>query len=244
MDTVVIILGTAVIVLIAFLIYNKYYGGVSTLAKQTSLQTRPPDVIATSIQKGDSVRFAYGIWVYINQWSENPVHKLLFARDEEVAVYLDKDANLKCILSPTPTVFAVLTNPTNNINIPDDASDTTNKRQKTITVSNNFPLQKWVYITVSVDNTIADIYLEGKLVKSLPVPLVAPNASKPVVFGGGYNAYISQFQRWTTELDPQTVWDTYMKSSGGNSLTGMVGNYNVNLSLLKDNVVSSNLSLF
>jgi hypothetical protein len=121
-------------------------------------------------------------------------------------------------------------------------SDTPQGKQKTIIVSNNFPLQKWVYITVSVDNTIADIYLDGKLVKSIPIPLVVTNASKSVVFGGGYNAYISQFQRWTTEIDPQTVWDTYMKNSGG--MTDMVGNYNVNLSLLKDNVVSSNFALF
>jgi hypothetical protein len=241
METTVIILGTAVVVLIIFLIYNKYYSGVSTLAKQTSLQTRPPDVIATSIQKGDSVRFAYGIWVYINQWAKTPVNKLLFARDEEIALYLDNSANLICIISPTQGTFGVLTN---NMGTIQQDSDDINKRQKTITVSNNFPLQKWVYITVSVDNTIADIYLEGKLVKSLPIPLVSPNASKPIVFGGGYTAYISQFQRWTTELDPQTVWNTYMKSSGGNSLTGMVGNYNVNLSLLKDNIVSSNFALF
>ena len=199
MDTVVIILGTAVVVLIAFLIYNKYYSDVSTLAKQTSLQTRPPDVIATSIQKGDSVRFAYGIWVYINQWTGSPDNKLLFARYKEVALYLDKDANLMCIISPTSTVFTYLTDPKNTTEIPKDttnAADTEeNKRQKTITVSNNFPLQKWVYITVSVDNTIADIYLEGKLVKSLPIPLTAPDPSKPIVFGGGFQAYISQFQR-------------------------------------------------
>jgi hypothetical protein len=237
MDTVVIILGTAVIVLIAFLIYNKYYGGVNTLLKQTSLQTRPPDVIATSIQKGDSVRFAYGIWVYINQWTNTPVNKLLFVREEEIAVYLDNKANLQCIISPTSGTYTALTNQSATI-----PSDTTQGKQKTIIVSNNFPLQKWVYITVSVDNTIADIYLDGKLVKSIPIPIVVPNASKSVVFGGGYNAYISNFQRWTTEIDPQTVWDTYMKNSGG--MTDMVGNYNVNLSLLKDNVVSSNFALF
>ena len=239
MDTAVIILGTTVVVLIAFLIYNKYYAGVSTLAKQTSLQTRPPDVIATSIQKGDSVRFAYGIWVYINQWTKTPANKLIFAREKEIALYLDKDANLQCVMSPTTETYTLLTNPMAPSTIQPDTNS-----QKTIIVSNNFPLQKWVYITVSIDNTIADIYLEGKLVKSLPIPLVSPDASKPVAFGGGYNAYISQFQRWTSEIDPQTVWDTYMKSSGGNSLTGMVGNYNVNLSLLKDNVVSSNFALF
>jgi hypothetical protein len=242
MDIVVIILGTVVVVLISFLVYNKYFSSVSTLMKQTSLQTRPPDVIATSIQKGDSVRFAYGIWVYINQWTQSPLNKVIFARENEIIVYLDDKANLKCIINPNVANYTNL----NSGIAPSvaDATDSTVGGQKTIMVSNNFPLQKWVYITVSVDNTIADIYLEGKLVKSLPIPLVSPLADKPIVFGGGYPAYISQFQRWTSELDPQTVWDTYMKSSGGNSLTGMVGNYNINLSLLKDNIVSSNFSLF
>jgi hypothetical protein len=242
MDTVVVLLGTVVVVLVIFLIYNKYYSGVSTLMKQTSLLTKPPDIVATSIQKGDSVRYAYGIWVYVNQWDTKSANKVIFARDKEIIVYLDSNANLVCIINPdtlgTYTKLVSGIAPTMA-----DGADTS-KTQKTITVSNNFPLQKWVYITVSVDNKIADIYLEGKLVKSIPIPRSSPDASRPIVFGGGYNAYISQFQRWTTELDPQTVWSTYMKSSGGNSLTGAVGNYNVNLSLLKDNVVSSNFSLF
>ena len=232
MDTVVIILGTIVVVLVIYLICTKYFAGVSTLLKQVSLTTQPPSIVATSIQKGDSTRFAYGLWVYINQWE--PGQKLIFAREEEIAVYLDKDANLICILNPTKDNYENLrgaTKPTADTNT-----------QKTITVSNNFPLQKWVYITVSVDNTIADIYLEGKMVKSIPIPQVKPSSDKEIVFGSGYNAYISQFQRWTTEIDPQTVWSTYMKSSGGNGVS--MGNYNVNLSLLKDNAVASNFSLF
>jgi hypothetical protein len=234
MDTVVIILGTIVVVLVIYLIYAKYFAGVSTLLKQVSLTTRPPSIVATSIQKGDSTRFAYGIWVYINQWT--PGQKLIFARGSEIAVYLDTEAKLICILNPTKIPDGIAP----DADKPNGNTD--EKKQKTITVSNNFPLQKWVYITVSVDNTIADIYLEGKMVKSVPIPQVSPDADKEIVFGGNYQAYISQFQRWTTEIDPQTVWSTYMKSSGGNGVS--MGNYNVNLSLLKDNAVASNFSLF
>jgi hypothetical protein len=234
MDTVVIILGTIVVVLVIYLIYTKYFAGVSTLLKQISLLTKPPSIPATSIQKGDSTRFAYGIWVYINQWKTG--QKLIFARQNEIAVYLDTNAKLYCILNPTDITYNNLNGTTN------PETDTNTNKQKTITVSNNFPLQKWVYITVSVDNTIADIYLEGKLVKSIPIPQIIPSSDKEIVFGGGYDAYISQFQRWTTEVDPHTVWSTYMKSSGGNTIS--MGNYNVNLSLLKDNAVTSNFSLF
>ena len=34
-------------------------------------------------------------------------------------------------------------------------------------ITNNFPLQKWTCILVSVDNKIIDVYLDGKLVKSI-----------------------------------------------------------------------------
>ena len=234
MDTVVIILGTIVIVLVIYLIYSKYFAGVSTLLKQVSLNTQPPSIPATAIQKGDSTRFAYGIWVYINQWKSG--RKLIFAREKEIAVYLDNDAKLFCILNPT-TIPSGTQGPTD-----DKTTGIVAEDQKTITVSNNFPLQKWVYITVSVDNTIADIYLEGKMVKSIPIPQVNPVSDNEISFGGGYDAYISQFQRCTTEIDPQTICSTYMKSSGGNTIS--MGNYNVNLSLLKDNAVASKFSLF
>ena len=41
----------------------------------------------------------------------------------------------------------------------------------TIEVVNNFPLQKWVYILISYDNNICDIYLDGKMVKSVQLSI-------------------------------------------------------------------------
>jgi hypothetical protein len=36
-----------------------------------------------------------------------------------------------------------------------------------IVVTNNFPIQKWVHIGIVIDNKIMDVYLDGKMVKSV-----------------------------------------------------------------------------
>jgi hypothetical protein len=60
-------------------------------------------------------------------------------------------------------------------------------------VTQNFPLQKWVYIITSLDNQFLDVYLDGKLVKSARLsdvtgsvfPVVPGNT--PQVFLGNSN---------------------------------------------------------
>ena len=112
-----------------------------------------------------------------------------------------------------------------------------------INITNNFPLQKWVYLVISIDNTVADCYLDGKLIKSVKITQVAPDKTADVKFGLGVDAYIAQFQRWTNPLDPQSVWKAYAAGSGS-SLAGTDSNYNVALSVLKDNVITSKLTLY
>jgi hypothetical protein len=42
-------------------------------------------------------------------------------------------------------------------------------------------------------------------------------------------------------MDPQTAWNEYM---GGNGQSTILPNYGMNVSLLKDNVVNKQISLF
>ena len=112
-----------------------------------------------------------------------------------------------------------------------------------INITNNFPLQKWVYLVISVDNTVVDCYLDGKLIKSVKAKQVNPTRESDLVFGLGFDAYIAQFQRWTNPLDPQSVWNSYVSGSGS-TLAGTDSNYNVALSVLKDNVITSKLTLY
>ena len=161
--------------------------------------------------------------------------KVIFSRKKDILLYLDKStASLLCTLNPT---YTNNTDATAAI-LPSNSSSTTG----TITVTNNFPLQKWVYITVVVDNTITDIYLDGKLVKSVQIDQFYPDKTSDLHFGYGYDAYISNFQRWSTPLDPQTVWSTYLAGNGTSSIG--TNNYHMNVSLLKDNVEQKTYSLF
>ncbi len=115
-----------------------------------------------------------------------------------------------------------------------------------INVTDNFPLQKWVFIVVSVDNYIVDVYLDGKLVKSVQISQVNPDSTSNVYVGSGYDAYIANFQRWSYPLDPQTAWNSYMSGNGGSSLGSMLGvnNYHMNMNILKGDVEQGKITFF
>ena len=55
-----------------------------------------------------------------------------------------------------------------------------------------------------------------------------------------FNAYAARFKRWTHPINPQTVYDEYMKGNGQGS---MIGAYGVDVSILKDNIEERKFSL-
>lgn len=116
---------------------------------------------------------------------------------------------------------------------------------KIIDITNDFPIQKWVFITVVVDAAnIVDYYLDGKLVKSVKLEDVLIAGNNSIEYGKSHDTWIAQFKRTPKTLGPQDVWNMYAKGNPGSNLSSALGNYNVNLSILKDNAVSSSLSLF
>jgi hypothetical protein len=140
----------------------------------------------------------------------------------------------------------------------------TSGTDKTITITDNFPIQKWTHVIVSLDNQFMDIYLDGKLVMSQRLftppsvtgaaaaqPKTPPDNPAPIYLGNSgstaftpFDAYIATFIRWTKPMDPQLAWNTYMSGNGGNSITNMFSSYNLNLSVLKNNVQTANYSLY
>jgi hypothetical protein len=109
-----------------------------------------------------------------------------------------------------------------------------------VTITDNFPVQKWVHILVSIDNTIADFYLDGKLVRSSEIGQDSPTGTS-VTIGSIPNATVAKFTRWTTPINPQAAYDIYMK---GNGQTGMLPAYGIDISVFKDNIEQSKFKLF
>ena len=220
MDWTTIILSLIVIVLI-YILYV-YFISSSTIIQQSASLTGSNPAI-TSINSGQSTRYAYGIWVYVNTW-DTTSPKIIFSRNNNIAIYLDTN---------TPTLYCDI-----------QLMDT--EQPQRITVTNNFPLQTWTYVTVSADNNIIDCYMDGKLINSVKLNAYPSTPgtvqTDPVLLGSGWDAYVSGFQNWSGPIGPEEVWDNYM-SGTGNAFTSFLSQYSLNLSVDKNNVQQSSYTM-
>ena len=225
MNYPVIVLGIIIVMLI-YLLYVFYYSPSSSMKKLANLMVTNPPI--TTIAQPDNINYSYGIWLYVNSWN-NMINKQIFSRNENIVLYLEKDK------------------PTLNCKVKmNDGS------HQTVTISDNFPLQKWVYIIVSVDGNVIDGYLNGKLVKSVKLsgitkqPSADPEAY-PIILGGNvaWDAIVAGFTRSTKPTDPQTAWDSYLAGNGqSGALSSSGSSYGANLSFVKDSVPYTDIKLF
>ena len=240
MNWIIIALVVFIIVVIFYNYFRGWFLGVSTILVQSSINdaaVKNPVLLSTNMTTPASTRYSYGIWVYVNSWTTT--EKLIFSRNNDIILYLDENS---------PTLYVQL-GPRSSEKVDGpmkSKSLTSDTTQPIIGVTDNFPLQKWVFIVVSVDNYIVDVYLDGKLVKSVQIAQVNPDSNSNVYVGSGYDAYIANFQRWSYPLDPQTVWNSYMSGNGGSSLGSMLGvsNYHVHMNIMKGDTEQGKITFF
>lgn len=241
MNPLVVVLGVLLVVIILMTLYSSFFSGTTTMVDKVNLMTGSPgETSSTKLDNAGSASRTYSVWIYVNQWSSNK-NKMIFGREDDIVLFLDMNSSkLKCKIKPIVSDISTSTTRADGGTM----SPTTDA--KIIDITNDFPIQKWVFVTIVVDAAnIVDYYLDGKLVKSVKLTEVkVDNSSHPIKYGSGHDTYISQFKRSAKAVGPQDVWNMYAKGNPGSSLSSAVGNYNVNLSILKDNVVSSSLSLF
>jgi hypothetical protein len=230
MNLVLIILGI-IIVLLIYILY-KYVSSSSTkIVSTANLKGAQPAI--TTLSNPANPSYGYSIWIYVNNWDTTTV-KTIFKRDNNLKLYLDQT---------TPTLKLDVT-----------MSDGTTQ---TAIATTNFPMQRWVFLAVSADGQYFDIYMDGKLVKSQRMytggatsgvgPKVPGDATIPMYLGNspgmGMDAVITSFTRYTTPIDPQTAWTTYMAGNGTSSWNPF-GNYNVNIDILKNASTQSTITLW
>jgi len=216
MNPVVIFLGIVVVLLLWYL-YTYYLSATSLSNGQVNLNNGTVTVSAKNLANPGSANFSYGVWVYVNSWN-NQVTKTIISRG---------DFNITLDASK----------PTLKFQLPTAGKDT-------VTITNSFPIQKWVYIVVSVDGTTMDAYLDGKLVlsKQLTGPIVS-NTTTDLLLGDKNNnpdIYLTKVNWWPTAMNPQLAWNYYLQGNGLPSSS----NYNVKLEVLQDNVQQKQFTLF
>jgi len=195
---------------------------------------------ADQIDQTDSIRYYYEMWLWID--GNFPVDKVntIFGRDSKFVVGL-KGSNLSLYYDSKNSPAAY--NATTGVLTPDASTNT-------MTITKNFPFQKWTHFVLNVDSGTVDAYLDGKLVTS-----IQPNASSSITnipYGDASNSNINignkytqgkitRFRRPAGNINPQEVWNHFMLGNGqGTSLTP----YHINLQVLKDNVQQSDSRVF
>ena len=232
MNFLVILLSVLLIVVIIYMIYTSIYG-TTLISKEVDMKDKIADINASSLTKPDAVRYSYNVWIYMdNQVSGE---KQIFKRENDLGLFIDGTTSK---LSMKLYRRIGTTNSLNN-------HDTSYQ------ISNNFPLQKWTLITISIDNSTIDMYLDGKLVKSVIDPVGiggmkhSPDNTSNISFGVIPGTYMSKFSRVLSPSNPQTAWNLYMEGSGSDKgLANLVNRYNMNISLMRDNAVARSISLF
>lgn len=239
MNPLVIVLGVILVVIILMSTFSKFFSGESSLASKANLVNGIPDIPVSALSKKDSANRTYSIWTYVNVWTTG-ANKMILGRTGDILLFLDAStATLKCKVRPESASASGISSDL------DKANGGTGTISNTIDITNNFPIQKWVFITVVVDTSgVCDLYLDGKLVKSVKITDVSiADSTQPIKFGKGHDTYIADAKFLPKTLGPKDVWSDYSKGNSGSSIKSAVGSYNVNLSILKDNVKTSSYTI-
>jgi hypothetical protein len=229
MNFIVIGLGITIIVLL-YLLYTYYNTSSKALLKTASLKASNPSI--TSISEPRSSRYAYGIWTYVNSW-DNTNTKVIFSRANNLKLYLS---------ASEPSLYC-------DVYMNDGST-------KTTLITDNYLIQRWVHIIISLDNQFLDCYLDGKLVKSsrlygtsktpTSTPAIPPSDTTPIIIGSSnpFDAVVSNFVRWTNPMDPDTAWKTYLSGNGLQTLGSSFNSYGAKLNIMQNNTNYANLQLF
>lgn len=223
MDTSLIILGVALIIVLYYVFY--FMMNRDSLADRLDLAQKQTAIVADKLTKPDNGKYSYEMWMYVYGPKSISSDTYIFSRDDNSSASGAVKKNIGIKLKGNSPILQL-----------EYTTQTSSSTSTTIT--DNFPFQSWVHLIVSVENNFIDIYMNGKLIKSIKDTLNTPSNDKPVEFGIS-QTYLAKFTRVTTPTDPQTAWGHYLDGNGENPLKKFAGDYNLALYFKKGDDKSS-----
>jgi hypothetical protein len=219
METSTILLIVAVVILIYVIFF--VMTGTQTIMKKTDLAVAQTPMTAAELVSPEASTYSYSMWIYVYGPKEQiGANKYIISRTA-AGDATKKNIGLK-IDSTKPSLILEYTSTA--------ASTTT---QKSLQISDDFPLQTWVHLIVSVQGQYIDCYMNGKLIKSIKDAVDTPSGSTDLEYGR-FPAYLAKLERTTKATDPQTAWDEYTKGNGENPLKKYMANLGLDIVFSKD----------
>ena len=208
---------------------------------------KPQQHNAKKIKKNHSSNFTFSIWFYVDNWDVNlGSDKCLFdiigasgARSgNPLSVHFDKNINnmnikIDCYKGSKHQHDTQTDNDSESSDVLSSTSSSTTNHQCNI---ENFPLQKWVNLIISVEGRTMDVYLDGKLVKTcvLPGPANMSNVGGIVVTDPGFSGMTADLTYRSTASNPQQAYNIYASGFGGLG-SNFFNKYKIRIAFLEDN---------
>lgn len=252
---IIITIVLIVLIILFFINFFKDPYTLSNLKNGQNLTTVSASSLATNSSNIPSTNFAYSIWFYVNDFNYRyGSPKVIFGRMGAPSNSNSGSSSIADIdgLDPCPAV--VLGAVENNIDIhlgcyPGVNQQPTTPGGNTVVHTcsvSNVPIQKWVNLTVSVYGRSMDIYIDGKLVRTCLLPGIANvnnNADVYITPAGGFSGWTSKFQYYPNALNPQEVYNIYVKGYGGNMFTNFLNSYQVQIALMQNGTTQGSITI-
>lgn len=238
-----------VLVIIVLFVFYYYYTKISLTNSIISINNLNTPIPTTRLQNnGNSDNETYSVWVYLNSApTDKTKSNTIISRGQggyfDFCLYLNYNTNGIRLY----TYFK-----TNSVLSSDN-----------IKITDSFPVQQWTQITiVKKQKQYIDCYLNGKLVISYYYNNKINSSTNNINIGKTYSdtdntspaylnasitgesitdAYISNINYWSNVLNPADIYNNYLVGISNGILSS---NYNLNVSLLNNNVEAKAYSLF
>jgi hypothetical protein len=254
MNPALIILG--VVIMLIIYLYFFYSTGETILSDKLDLTTQQEPILVANIIKPDSSIYSYEFWVNVGKYTGTKQELFSRASNKSNGPCVAGAFTANAVVVNNIGVYIEGSSPTlkidyvkNNIQAIPTSGSCTDARQPnekgTIVVTDNFPVQTWVHVIVSVSSKYIDTYVNGKLTKSIKESdgIYRPHLH-PITFGTCSGTILAKLTRTTKATDPQTAWDKYSAGNGDSQLSKYLGTLGMDVSLKKDNVEYSKFNIF
>lgn len=241
MSELVWILLVVVVIVLIYIIYLYMTKKNVVLASTVYLNDKTAKTIENDkITSPKSANFALGFWLYVNSWNTNGIKQVF-------SYSYGSGTNVSVPLS----VSFDTTKPILKAEIKTGCSGETTATTEKIIIANNFPLQKWVYVVISVNGNYIDCYLDGKIItsyqiknQSLYITCISDPKLLSINMGTGFDAYVYNFQRYTQEMTPSNAMSTYYSTAPAQKDSGFLAGYGMTIQVTKDGAVDKSLPVF
>lgn len=216
MDIAVIIL-FIIICILAYVLYIYYTpttitSGVVPLANTNT-------IAAVDIVSPTASSYHYDLWIFVNGGSADGAFAPIFSHGK-LSVGLTATQLKICYLGEGAAAAATYTD---------------------IIVHDDFPLQKWMFINLVINDNIMEFYLNGKLVKTkqltaTEMAAIAHTKNDTITYGNArLSGHITRFTRLAEKITSDEVWAKYLTGNGISGSAQTSGKYGVALEIERNN---------